>query len=129
MYRSSRSQMFHKICVLKRFAKFTGKWLYGNLLIKLQGWGLQIYLERDSDTGVSCEFEISLVLFKMSLFNAAHKWVGSGQKGPVTKICHTYPTMRKPSTVICYLKRIQKVCGNFAISRITDIDYILIHNF
>ena len=37
--------------------------------------------------------------------------VGSGgcQKGPLPKICHTFPTMIELGTVIPYLKRIQKI--------------------
>ena len=44
----------------------------------------------------------------MGLFEATHQWEG-GQKGPLPKICHTYPTMMKPDTVIPYLKKIQKI--------------------
>ena len=32
-----------------------------------------------------------------------------GQKGPLSKICHTYPTMMKRGTVIPYPKKIQKI--------------------
>ena len=72
-----------------------------------------------------------------------------GPKGPpILKICHTYPTMMKLGTVILYLKVIQKLyqsrdtalgsadisiflleISNFAISRNTDKDCILIYNF
>ena len=35
---------------------------------------------------------------------------GSGKKAfPLSKICHTYPTMMKLSTVIPYPKKIQKI--------------------
>ena len=34
---------------------------------------------------------------------------GGGQKGPLFKICHRYPTMMKRDTVIPYLKKIQKL--------------------
>ena len=48
LFRSSRSQMFFKIGVLKNFAIFTGKSLCWSLfLIKL--------LKRNSNTGFSCE--------------------------------------------------------------------------
>ena len=33
---------------------------------------------------------------------------GRGQKGPLPKICHTYPTMMELGTVIPYSKKIQK---------------------
>ena len=39
----------------------------------------------------------------MSLFGAAHG------NGPLTKICHTYPTMMKLDEVIPCLKKIQKI--------------------
>ena len=32
-----------------------------------------------------------------------------GKKNSLPKICHTYPTMMKPSIVIFYLKKIQKI--------------------
>ena len=38
-------------------------------------------------------------------------WMGGrGGKGPLPKICHTYPTMMKLGTVIPYLKKIQNIC-------------------
>ena len=54
-----------------------------------------------------------------------------------SKICRTYPTMMKLGTVIPYLKKIQKILkiffhrksASFVISRNTDIDCILVHNF
>ena len=68
------------------------------------------------------------------------------EKGP-PKICHTYPTTMKLGIVIPYISKIQKIHNvtqplsspdisifyrksvNFAISRNTDIDCILIDNF
>ena len=35
--------------------------------------------------------------------------MGGGQKGPLPKICHTYPTMMKLGTIIPYPKKIQKI--------------------
>ena len=32
-----------------------------------------------------------------------------GQKGPLPKICHIYPTMMRLGTVIPYLKKIQNL--------------------
>ena len=84
----------------------------------------------------------------MGIFRAAHGW-GEVKKAPLPKICHTYPTMMKLGTVIPYPKKIRKIyesrdtpvefCShrhffhrksiNFAISRNTDIDCNLIHNF
>ena len=49
-----------------------------------------------------------LTLFRMGIFGAGHGWEG-GKKAPLPKICHTHPTMMKFSTVIPYLKRIQKI--------------------
>ena len=34
---------------------------------------------------------------------------GTGQKGPLPIICHTYPTIMKLGTAIPYLKNIQKL--------------------
>ena len=45
----------------------------------------------------------------MAFFGAARGWGVGGQKGPVPKICQTYPTMIKLGTVISYLKKIQKM--------------------
>ena len=51
--RSSRSQMFFKIGVLKNFAIFRRKHLCWSLfLIKMQTWRLATLLRRDSNTGV-----------------------------------------------------------------------------
>ena len=85
-----------------------------------------------------------LTLFRMGFFGAPHGW--GGKKVPLPKTCHTYPTMMKLGTVIPYPKKIQKIyesrdttlrfsaffhrkSANSAISRNTDIDCILIHNF
>ena len=43
----------------------------------------------------------------MGIFGAAHGW--GGQKGPLSKICDTYPTIMKLGTVIPYLEKIQKI--------------------
>ena len=89
-----------------------------------------------------------LSLFRMGFFGAAHGW-GRSKRLSLPKICHTYPTMIKLSTVIPDQKKIQKVyelrdaplefcwhqhffyrkSANFAISRNVYIDCILIHNF
>ena len=50
-----------------------------------------------------------LTLFRMGIFGAAHGLGGGGQKGPLPKICHTYPTMMKLGTVVPYPKKIQKI--------------------
>ena len=43
----------------------------------------------------------------MGFFGAAHGR-GDGKKAPLPKICHTYPTKMKLSTVILYPKKIKK---------------------
>ena len=43
----------------------------------------------------------------MGNFGAAYGW--GGQKDPLPKICHTYPTMMKLGTVMPYLKKVQKI--------------------
>ena len=44
----------------------------------------------------------------MGIFGAAHGW-GGGEKAPLPKICHTYSTMMKLSTVIPDQKKIRKM--------------------
>ena len=79
----------------------------------------------------------------MGFFGAAHR-CGVFFFGPLHKIRFTYPTMMKLSTVIPYLRKIQKMyksrdtplehffhrkSANFATSRNTHIDWNLIDNF
>ena len=83
----------------------------------------------------------------MGTFRAAYGWWGA-KRPPLPKICHTHPTMIKLGTVIPCLKKIQKIyesrdtpsefcisalfhrkSANFVISRNTDIECILLHNF
>ena len=82
----------------------------------------------------------------MGFFGAGHGWGGGGRgkKAPLSKTCHTYPTIIKPGKVIPYLKKkklyinhvthslisiLHWKSAKFAISRNTGIDYILMHNF
>ena len=50
------------------------------------------------------------LVFRMGFFGAAHGW-GGGEElfAPLSKICHTYPTMTELGTVIPYLRKIQKM--------------------
>ena len=41
---------------------------------------------------------VPLTLFRMGLFGATQGW--GEQKGPLSKLCHTYPTLMKLGTVI-----------------------------
>ena len=85
-----------------------------------------------------------LTLFRIGFLGAAHFL----SPLPLNKIRHTYPTMMKLGTIMPYLREIQKCINhvthqlssadisifsrksaNFATSRNTDIDWILIHNF
>ena len=50
---------------------------------------------------------VYLTLFRIDFLGAARRW--GGQKDPLSKICHTYPTMMKLGAVIPYLKKIQKM--------------------
>ena len=67
--------------------------------------------------------KVSSRIFYLTLFGVADGWGGRGKKSHFPKICHTYPTIKK--------------LGNYtlpkeepkAISRNTDIDCILMHNF
>ena len=56
----------------------------------------------------------------MGFFGAAYRWgEGGGGEGvgkkTFRKICHAYPTMMKPNTVIPYLKKIKKYINNMII--------------
>ena len=44
----------------------------------------------------------------MGLLGPAHGW-GGGNKAPLSKICHTYPTLMKLGTITPYLKKIQEI--------------------
>ena len=57
-----------------------------------------------------------LTLFRLDFFGAAHGW--GGERSPLSKICHTYPTLMKIGTVKLYLKKIQ----NLHKSRDTPLD-------
>ena len=50
-------------------------------------------------------------IYLLHQFSWAHSQtrIGRAKKGPLHKICHTYPTMIKLSTVIPYLKKVQKI--------------------
>ena len=52
---------------------------------------------------------MTLTLFRMGFFGAAHGWGGEIPPPPLPKTCHTYPTMIKLGTVIPYLKKTQKL--------------------
>ena len=43
----------------------------------------------------------------MGVFEAAHTW--EEQKGPLSKICLTYPSITKLGLIMPYLKKIQKI--------------------
>ena len=56
-FRSSHPEVFCKKGVQRDFAKFKGKHLCQSLFInKVAGQVWQLYLKRDPDTGVPCEF-------------------------------------------------------------------------
>ena len=116
----------------KKFAQ------YCNMLLNASEWQI------GDPLNIAWYYPLStLNPFRMSIFR-----VGAGAKRPpLPKICHKYPVKMKPGTVIPHLKKIQKIyqsrdthvthiqnffyrkSGNFVISRNTDIDHILIHNF
>ena len=57
---------------------------------------------------------ISLILFRIGFFGAAHGSGGGGGKNPpsLPKISCTYLTIMKLGAVIPYLKNIQKIYGS-----------------
>ena len=50
----------------------------------------------------------TLALFRVSIFGAAQGWAGEAKRSPLPKICHTYPTMMRPGTVVLNVKKIKK---------------------
>ena len=50
-----------------------------------------------------------LTLFRMGLFGPGHKWRGLRWDGGLPKICPTYSTMMKLSTIIPSIKKMQKI--------------------
>ena len=72
--RSSRSQMFFKIGVLKNFTVLTGKRLCWSLfLIKLQAWKLATLLKKTPIQMFSCEYYevLRIVFFIEHLYNTS----------------------------------------------------------
>ena len=74
----------------------------------------------------------------MGFFETAHGWGEWGKKAPLPKICYAYPTMMKLSRVITYLKKLRsadisifslEIKKKFTLSRKTNMDWILVHNF
>ena len=57
----------------------------------------------------------------MDFIRVAHGWEGGREAfwPPLSKICHTYPTMMKLGTVIPYLRKTQKMYK----SRDTSLDF------
>ena len=80
-YTSSNQRCSIKKCVLRNFAKITGKQL--------------------------CQVFFFLTLCRMGFFGAPHGW-GEAKKSPLPKICHTYPAMMKLFLVIPYLRKTPK---------------------
>ena len=65
---------------------------------------------------------LDLTLFRMGLFGVAHGVGGEGggaKRPPLSKNCHTYPTLMNLGTVLPYLKKIQKIHQ----SRDTPLDF------
>ena len=93
-YRSSRSQMFLKICVLKNFAKFTGKRLCWSLfLMMLQAWRAATLLKRKKNSS------ISVLLFFNFYLAAPVKFGPLSRRHPhstltLTHLLFTYSTRR-----------------------------------
>ena len=65
-----------------------------------------------------CSPELTFNPIQDGLFRGCHGW-GRGNKAPLPKICHTYPTMMKLCTVIPYPKKIKKICE----SRDTPLEF------
>ena len=76
-----------------------------NEFIKIRSWLLLIIVY--TTIKVSNATELSLTLFRMGIFGAAHGW-GGGKKAPLPKICHKYRTIMKFGAFVPFLKKIQK---------------------
>ena len=99
-----------EIVYIPNFTSNKPSWIFGpNFLNK----SISSKTKKVNITIKFCKFELvwvpnfTLTLFRMGLFGDAHGW--RCQKGPLPKICDTYPTMMKLDTVIPYLKKIQKI--------------------
>ena len=46
--------------------------------------------------------DLTLTLFRMGYFGAAHGWGGGDKKFPFPKICYTYTAMMKLATLILF---------------------------
>ena len=83
----------------------------------------------------SIYFTISLTLFRIDLFGATHGWggggLGGGAKGPspLSKICHTYPTIMKLGTLISCLRKIKKICKKYRYRLNFDALFVILLTF
>ena len=73
---------------------------------------------------------MTLTLFRMGFYGAAHWWVGRGSKRPpsLKPAKNIWITWQTP-WVLLTSAFFNLKSANFAISRNTDFDWILIHNF
>ena len=75
----------------------------------------------------SIMLRISLTLFRMVFFGAAHGWGRAKKTSLLPKIFHTYPAIIKLGTVIPYLKKIQKT--NWQKRYQQSATFVVIRNF
>ena len=120
--------------------KLTRKWVY----VQISYNNLLCFLNLSFLIGNKDEFP---ALFRMGIFAAAHGY-GGPKRPHLPKLCHTYPTtmklgsytlpkkdpnntwiMWRTAWVLLTSAFIQWKSVNFVISRNTDIDCILVHNF
>ena len=94
----------HLFYQLPQFSKYSPK--------LLSGTSLHTFVEKGISEDVEKLFQLLskktavVTLFRMGVFRAAHRW---GGRSPLPKICQTYPIIMKLGTLICYLKKIQKM--------------------
>ena len=141
--RSSHRSCSIKKVLLKNLGKFTGKHLRRSLIFNKSAGLLPATLFEK-------KFRHRYFVYEFwKIFNPIQdghfrgcSWMGGGQKGPLPKICHEYPTMMKlgedPKNiwitwhnpwVLLTSEFFYRKSADLVISRNTDIDYILIHNF
>ena len=101
------SELFSEICLFFNIPIFITHYIVSQLRSQGSIRGA-LFLTQNAQSPKSCPISHVLTLFRIGFFRAAQGWgrEGGGQKGPLPKICHKYPTMMKFGTVIPYLKKI-----------------------
>ena len=117
LFRSSRSQMFFKIDVLRNFTDLTRKHLCRSFLLKkLQCWYPETFLKRESKQMFSCEyceiFKNSFVtehlrwLLLTIIFRSWNSWNSNKRKTGDYLRRKTFRSRERQNCVLCLLLRL-----------------------